>query len=243
VLSLGFPAFAAMQARSAKAPDSQSDRYQVTRQQLNLGDLSVKIFQVKKKNPDAEAPRFCRASVEAWKGDNVFKRIDYSDIDPRGAPFGLFIPEHQPSSKYLLVVKEGDGDPRVLLFGSDGNFVDMAGGFFLVSADHRYLFTQTTPEGGAVSVFDFAKGELILDREEVPNIFSWRAGGLGGGYFFTTALPGDDKPVEETDFAYAVYFHPPAVKRVKMVGADAKSPKVKLDFDPRKFPDCTSVTQ
>lgn len=220
-------------------------KFDVTKEQHTLGDLTIKVVQIKKKTPDGTAPRFCRAWVEGWKGDNLFKRADYGDIDPRGESYGIFVPREQPSNKYLMAIKEGDGDPRVLLFSLNGDFLEMAGGSYLVSADKRYLITQTTSQGGGISVFDFSRDEVLLDNEEVPPIYSWRAGGQGGGYFFTEAQPADDggRPTEIPDFAYAVYFHPPAVKKVKMVGADSKSPKVKLDFDPRKLPNCTSAPQ
>jgi len=218
------------------------DKFQVTQEKHVLGDLTLKVVQIKKNNPDGEVPRFCRAWVEAWKGDNLFKRVDYNDIDPRDASYGIFVPKEQPSSKYLIAVKEGDGDPRVLLMGVDGSFNDISGGFFLVTADKRYLITETTPEGGTVSAFDLVKGESALDGADVPRIHTWHAGGGPSGYLFTEAGVSEDPahPVEETSYAYALDLRRGAVVRIEMLpGEVGRSPKLKLDFDPRKLPNCT----
>jgi hypothetical protein len=219
------------------------DKFQVTQEKHVLGDITLKVVQIKKNSPNGEEPRFCRAWVEAWKRDNLFKRVDYNDIDPRDASFGIFVPKEQPSSQYLIAVKEGDGDPRVLLMGVDGSFNDIAGGLFLVTADKRKLITQTTPEGGAVSAFDLAKGELVLDGADVPRIHTWHKGRSPSGYFFTEVGPSEDEahPVEEQAYAYAPDFRQGAVVKFKLLPAELlRSPRVKLDFDPRKLPNCTS---
>lgn len=219
------------------------EKFAVTQAAYPFGNLTVKVTQIKKKNPDGEQPRFCRAWLEAFKGDNLFKRVDYNDIDPQDGPYGIFLPPQQPSSRYVIALKEGGGDPRVLLMTHEGDFLDIPGGFYFVTADRHYLVTQTTADGGAVSVFDLVRGELLVDAQQVPSIFAWRAGGPGDGYFFTEAGPSEDgvHPVEQQDHGYVLSFRR-GLRRIPMAPEEIKrGPKVKLEFDPRKFPNCGSA--
>lgn len=242
-LLLALAAFQVRPGQPAPAVDPKAyppDRFQVSQAAWSFaGSLTVRVVQVRKKDPDGEEPRFCRAWLEAWKGDTLFKRVDYNDIDPQDGPYGIFLPQPQPSNRYFIAVKEGDSDPRVLLMTPDGNFFDVPGGWFFLTPDRRYLITQTTRQGSAISVFDLLRGELLVDSQQVPPIFQWYGVGPGDGFFFTEA---SDDGAEQNDHRYLLSFRRGAY-RVKMPPDEIKrmrNPKVKLDFDPAKSANCSS---
>jgi hypothetical protein len=107
----------------------------------------IRIIQAKKisKNYN-EPPYLCLAWIEITK--TIFKKY-FDDIDAVAFSYGLFIPNVQPPTPYFAVVKNGDYDGHLYSVNEDGKVDDFMGGFYFITNDKRYLFSQYVSDGRA----------------------------------------------------------------------------------------------
>jgi len=221
--------------------DYPSAKYQVTQSSHELNDVSIRVIQVKKRKPDGSAPSYCRAWVEVSRGKTLLRRIHYSDFEPVGFSYGVFVPLKQPSADYFALVKEGDYDGHLLLVSREGAVTDLLGGFFFLTADKRFLVSEYSSDSSGVAVYDLQAHRLVFQSKDVPYIQKWYRD--SSGYFFTESewSNGSPTPHEKRDSVYRLDL---SARKIVKASVDPKglqsATRVGFDFDPRQLKDCTS---
>jgi hypothetical protein len=216
-------------------------RYKVSQASLAHGETEIRVVNVRKLTPDSTAPHYCRTWVDIRTDGQLKKRISYLDIEPVGYSYGIFVPKVQKSPEYLTLVKLGDYDGRLLLVTRNGTVQNLRGGSFFVTVDGRFLVSDHSSDSPGLSVFDFRKGIAVLDTETVPYIQEWYRD--ASGYFFTESEWSGNTgfPHEKLGVAHRLDLARARVVAVKMTASElSKARKVKSDFDPRQYKDCTS---
>jgi hypothetical protein len=224
----------------------ESGDFDVTTRTYSHGRVKVKLTQAKRVGPrSGEPPYACRAWLEVSEGKNRISQIYFDDISPAGFSYGLSVPLKQPSPEYLAVVKNGDFDGRLFLIDKKGKVTELPGGFYFVSFDRRYLYSEYAADTQEIVVFDLLFGKTVLgtktaDASLLPgDIYDWYHDGKK--FFFTIVKPeGAGKGVvqEERRSIYEVKLNPPGI--VKVPADFSTLHHKKWDFDPRTFTDCCS---
>jgi hypothetical protein len=237
----GLTTLAAQKAPAFTPRAYPSAEYKVTRASHTLGDVTIQVIQAKKQKPNESAPSYCRAWVEVSRGEKLLRRIYYSDFEPVGYSYGVFVPARQPSADYFALVKEGDYDGHLLLVDKQGVVTDLMGGSFFVIADGRFIVSQYSSDSSGLAVFDLQAHRPLLQSKEIPYIQNWYKD--GSGYFFTESewSNGSPYPHEKPAVAYRLDLNGRKVVKISMEPQRLKSAtRIEDDFDPRRFPDCVS---
>jgi len=206
------------------------------------GSIKIQVSQVKKAKSEFKSssvgPRWCRASVEIIKGNDVIERIYHNDIRPVGHYYGVFVPKVQPSSKYFLLVKLGDYDGRLYLIDNQGSVTDLPGGLYFITQDRRYLFSQYLRDESTFLVFDLQLGKTVYISSGIPSIHQWYK--KNERYFFTVSkwTDGSSLPTENSEIVYV--YNPDSHKLFKKKGTTwlKDASKQIFDFDPKTYRDC-----
>jgi len=224
----------------------ESGDFDVTTRTYPHGKVKVKITQAKRLGSrTGEAPYACRAWMEVFEGKSRTWQAYFDDISPSGFSYGLSVPLKQPSPEYLAVVKNGDFDGRLFLIDRKGTVTDLPGGFYFVSFDRRYLYSEYAADTQEVVVFDLLFGKTVLDTKTADgtllpgDIYDWYHDDKK--FYFTIVKPeGAGKGVvqEERRSIYEVKLNPPGI--VKVPADFSALHHKKWDFDPRTFKDCCS---
>jgi hypothetical protein len=237
----GLTQLAAQEAPAFNPRAYPSAKYQVTRTSHILGGVTIQIIHAKKRKPNGSPPSYCRAWVEVSRGENLLRRIHYSDFEPVGFSYGVFVPAKQPSEDYFALVKEGDYDGHLLLVDREGVVTDLLGGFFFVIAGGRFIVSEYLSDESGLAVFDLKAHRLLMQSTEIPDIQNWYKD--GAGYFFTESewSNGSPYPHEKPNVAYRLDLSGRKVVKISMGPQQLKSAaRVEHDFDPRKSADCVS---
>jgi hypothetical protein len=229
-----------------KGAYGQAD-FNVTTHTYAHGRVKIRVTQAQRTGHQAaEPPYYCRAWLEiVERGENVWQR-SFDDINPASFSFGLFVPRKAPSPRYFAVVKVGDNDGRLFLVDREsGTVTELPGGFFFVTSDNRYLFSEYAGETQDIVVFDLIAGKVVLDTKTTETarlpgeIYDWY---YDGKRYFFTIVRGDEKSkgviAEDRRVMYEVTLKRPGISRVP-----ADFDKVfhkNWDFDPRSYRDCSS---
>jgi hypothetical protein len=91
--------------------------------------------------------------------------LDFSDIDPVGGRFGLFVPRKQPRNDLFMMVKAGDYDGRIVIIDKTGNIKTVPGGKFYVTTDRELLIAQhysDVPKAVVVAL----DGRRVIDQTD-----------------------------------------------------------------------------
>ena len=209
----------------------------MTQSSHTLGEIQIRIIQVKRRGHSPTPPSFCRAWVEISKGNALLKRLMYGDIEPVGGNYGVFTPPLQPNADYFVMVKEGDYDGHLLLVDREGKVTDTLGGAFFVGRQ-RYLFSNYSSDEAGLAVFDLQARKLLLRSTDIPYIGNWYRDDTG--YYF---LDAEDESIETRDGTVNVYrvdLTRGQVVKMPISIAKVKSSRVDYDFYPRTYADCTS---
>jgi len=237
----GLTQLAAQKAPAFTPHDYPSTEYKVTRASHTFGDVTIQVIQAKKRKPNQSAPSYCRAWVEVSSEGRLLKRIRYSDFEPVGYSYGVFVPAKQPSADYFTLVKEGDYDGHLLLVDRRGVVTDLLGGRFFVTAGGRFIVSEYSSDSPGLAVFDLKARRLLLQSTEIPYIQNWYKD--SAGYFFTESewSNGSGSPDEKPNVAYRLDLKGRKVVKISVDPQRLKSAAhVEDDFDPRKSPDCVS---
>jgi hypothetical protein len=224
----------------------ESGDFDVTTHTYSHGKIRVKLIQAKRLGPrSGEPPYACRAWLEVFDGKNRIWEHYFDDMSPSGFSYGLSVPQKQPSPDYFAVVKNGDFDGRLFLIDRKGTVTDLPGGFYFVSFDRRYLYSEYAAEIQEFVVFDLLFGKIVLDTKTADSsplpgdIYDWYHDGRK--FYFTIVKPGvagKGLVQEDRRSVYEVKLNPPGIARVT---ADfSRLHHKKWDFDPRTFKDCCS---
>lgn len=114
-------------------------------------------------------PICCSALVDIKENGKLINRVEFKDIQPLGAPYGIHLPIKQESSKHFILVKWGDYDSRTIVITAGGELINLGGGTFRIFLN-RYL---VSPRGLAddpslsFSILDLDTNELILSTSEL----------------------------------------------------------------------------
>lgn len=222
------------------AADYPRSELQVTQSTHLLGSVGIRIVHAKRRKESATAPSYCRAWVEITRDGTLIRRMYYPEFEPVGDKYGVFAPAVQPSTDYLILVKEGDYDGRLLLLNKSGEVTDILGGSFFV-AGKRFLVSEYSSDSAGLAVFDLESHKLELQTTKIPYIHKWYKDSLG--YFFTESewSGASGVPHEKTGVAYRLNLERGKVDQIETQPAKLKAAsEVKYDFDPRQYEDCVS---
>lgn len=223
------------------AKQYNQQEYKITQRDIQHGDLTLRIIEAKKLINFTEPPHYCRAWFDVIRSkSSVFRRY-FEDIMPVAFSFGLFVPKVQPPSPYFAVVKNGDYDGRLFLVRNDGKVFDLMGGFYFITQDRRYLFSQYASDIEGLVVLDLQAGKTVFSSDQLPYIHQWYV--KDGTYFFTESewLPVNlGKPTEKEGVVYLYDFNSHQIVQKNMTAATVASAKaLTYDFDPREYKDCS----
>lgn len=217
--------------------------FRVSHHDYPLGDFTIRIINVRRPfKPNAPPPTYCRAWLQVRSGDRMLRQAYFDDIEPVGGGFGIFVPKHQPFEDYLVALKLGDYDGRLLLVGKDGSLTNIPGGDFFLTPDERYLIGAHDSDYASMFVFDVRSRKLAIDgeKERLPAIGDWYLDRIG--YYFTEddeTGPSPDPnqkiwPIDRLDLKHLKITK--AVKTKEQLESDRK-----IDYLPwPKSNDCTS---
>ena len=233
------------QSASKKTPrfnprDYPKSEFQVTQSIHSLGTLKVRIIHAKRRKEIETPPSFCRAWVEITRGETLIRRIYYSDFEPVGYKYGVFVPARQPSADYFALVKEGDYDGHLLLVNGSGEVADTLGGSFFV-AHGRFLVSQYSSDEAGLAVFDLQTHKLIVRTTDIPYVDKWYKD--REGYFFTEPewSGASGEAHERAGVAYRLNLNLGKITKIDISPSLLRSAiPVKDDFDPRQYEDCVS---
>jgi hypothetical protein len=229
--------------REFAADQYNSKEFKISQRNITHGKINLRIIQAKKLIHFTDSPNHCRAWFDVIKSKkNVFQRY-YDDVGPVGFSFGLFVPKVQPPSPYLAVIKNGDYDGRLLLVRNDGKVHDLMGGFYFITKDKRYLFSQYASDIEGLVVFDLKTDRIVFSSDNIPYIHQWYI--YGEDYFFTESewiKTNLGKPTEKGGVAYFYDFNTHQIIPKNMTATEMASAKALVyDFDPRGYEDCITV--
>ncbi len=206
------------------------------------GSVVITIIQVKNKRKAEPAPNskndwYCRAWLKIEK-DGKQLHQEYLDIDPVGAPYGIFVPNQQPNPKYFLFEKIGDYRSILYLVDKDGGLQTLHGGQYFWTDDSRYLFSENgEAEDGITDVFDMELGKLVFSKQ-IKNYDAYQKGKL---YFYSkiglTADGRDEVEKKDTIFLFDFNKNTFVQKKVDSSFWDGAK-KISYDFDPSMKDDC-----
>jgi hypothetical protein len=223
-----------------KPGDYPNREFQVTQSLHALGAVKIRIIHAKRRKENATPPSYCRAWVEISRGETLIRRIYYSDFEPVGYKYGVFVPAKQPSADYFVLVKEGDYAGHLLLVDGSGEVTDTLGGSFFI-ARGRFLVSEYTSDEAGLAVFDLQAHRLILKTSHIPYIEKWYKD--SAGYFFTESEGPDQsgQSHEKAGVAYRLNLQQGKIIKIDMDSTRLRSAAaVKDDFDPRQYDDCLS---
>lgn len=214
----------------------------VSQNEFRNGSALIRIIQAKRmsKNSD-EAPLICRAWIEIVRANQTTFSKYFDDIDPVGFSYGLFIPKIQPPAPYFAIVKNGDYDGRLYLVNEDGKVEDLMGGFYFITSDKRYLFSQYASDGTGLVVFDLKAGRTVYSSDKIPYIYQWYVN--DGVYFFTEAEWIRSNRGIATEKAGIAHFYDLKTQQItsrEITAAEiAAAKKLAFDFNPDTYNNCT----
>jgi len=223
--------------------DYDPKEFQVSQCEVHNGSTLIRIIQAKKisKNYN-EPPYLCRAWIEITKAkQKIFKKY-FNDIDAVAFSYGLFIPNQQPPAPYFAVVKNGDYDGHLYLVNENGRVDDFMGGFYFITDDKRYLFSQYVSDAPGLVVFDFKAGRVVYSSDKIPYIHQWYV--RDDVYFFTESewlRSNLGTPTEKPGIAHFYDFKTHQLISKEITPTEIAAAKtVAYDFDPREYKDCTT---
>lgn len=212
----------------------------VSQSEFKHGDIIINIIQVKRVSNFFDRPQHCRAWLEIKKSEHVILQKYYDDIGPVGFSYGIVVPKIQPPWPYFAIVKNGDYDGRLFLLRDNGDLFDLIGGFYFLTEDKRYLFSQYVSDLSGLVVVDLNEGEIVFESKNLPYAHQWYK--KNGDYFFTESewLPENlGRPTEKEGTAFFYDFISHKIIRRDISRYEISSAqKVTYDFDPRKHNDC-----
>ncbi len=222
------------------------DEFDVSGVYLHHGNVTIEVRDVKKKNEHAKGTvHYCRAWFIVKKDNKDIDQKYYADIEPLGFSYGIIVPQIQPPAPYFAAVKNGDYDGRLFLVNyKNGKVMDLMGGFYLITKDKRYLFSEYASDGiNGLEIVDLNKGIVIYSTEKLPcEIMGWYE--KDGKYIFTAPIgtPTEKVPPDGTLLVYSVDFHTYTFKEEFITEAELNSYKrLSYDYDPTKQEDCRVI--
>ncbi len=251
MLTLLMSAIIAGNARSSPDDNSQpfiqedydSKDYQVSKSEFRNGNALIRIIQAKKISRNySKPPNICRAWIEVTRAKQTAFNKYFDDIDAVAFSYGLFIPDVQPPAPYFAVVKNGDYDGHLYLVNENGKVDDLMGGFYFMTDDRQYIFSQYVSDEPGLVVFDLKAGRTVYSSNKIPYIHQWYV--KDGVYFFTESEWIRSNPGTATEKAGVAHFYDFKKQQIiskKITAAEiAAAKKLAYDFDPRKYRDCTT---
>jgi hypothetical protein len=237
---------AAVRAESIPRPflkeEYPPDQFKISTNEVKHGNLKIMIRQAKRVADHSKTPYACRAWLDIEKSNkSIFSKF-FDDIDPVGSSYGLLVPKVQSRSSYLAIVKNGDYDGRLFLVRKDGKVIDLIGGFYFLTKDKRYLFSDYASDTGGLAVFDLITGKVLFSSERLPSIYQWYE--KNGTYFFTESewRGNSGKASEKAGIVYIYDFTQQRLVEKKVKPSFIRNARiVKYDCDPREYEDCTST--
>lgn len=151
-------------------PDSL---YQTTKTLINFGLVSVNVIEVKTLIQNNSHNFYCRTWMKIKKESKIIENLYFPDLEPVGGQYGLFIPKNQPSPKFFFIIINNDYDGRLLIINKEGKITETVGGYYFISNDKKYLFSEYYSDIGGLAVIDLKNGNIVYKNYNLPNIDKW----------------------------------------------------------------------
>lgn len=143
---------------------------------------------------------------------------------------------------YFAVVKNGNYDGHLYFINESGKVEDLMGGFYFITNDKRYLFSQYAPDGTGLAVFDLITGRTVYPSNKIPYIHHWYV--KDGAYFFAESewiRSNLGRATEKPEIAHFYDFNKKEIISKDITADDlAAAEKLEYDFDPREYENCTT---
>ncbi len=159
-------------------------------------------------------------------------------MDPAGSSYGLFVPPSQPSPNFLLALKLGDYDGRLLLVDQQGNLTNLPGGSYFMDRQRNLLFSEYYSDASGLAVVDLNSSRVLFQSTQIPPIQQWYQ--KGGDYFFTESeWKKSGSPMEKPGVLHIFDFKTQRLVKEKISADFLKgAEKVSYDFNPKKAENC-----
>ncbi len=219
------------------------DDYKISQGHFRNGNVVIQVIEAKKiSNSYKKPPHACRAWLYIIKGKQTIFQRCFADIDPVGFPYGLFVPKVQLPFPYFAVIKNGDYDGRLFIVHKDGEVFDLIGGFYFLSENKRYVFSQYASDSSGLAVFDLKKGRVVFSSVELPaHQHQWYI--IEGTYYFMAsewpASSGIHIGKGGVAYFYDLRSHKIIKKKITKQEVEASKP-VAYEFNPRSCEDCVA---
>lgn len=221
-------------APAFNANDYPAGTFEVTNQTETRGHVKITVIDARKTRSDGRRPSYCRAWLDVERGGQLQQRFYYSDIEPAGYKYGVFVPKRQPLPEYFIAAKLGDYDGKTLMVSNQGVVTELPGGSFLVTADKRFLISEYVSDAPAIVVYDLSRRKILAKTNDFSGSQEWYVDAQG--YFYRE--PEDTASIVRLDLVKGQFVKRPA-SSVKLQTARA----VRRDFDPRDKQDCFAQPQ
>ncbi len=219
---------------SYKERDYPVDQFIVKIEERTVGSITIQLIHTKPKKQDASTQFSCRTWLTVKKGKQMIHELA-QDINPVGGCAGLFFPDSQPIKDLVIISKFGDYHGKLYVVDTHGKIKEYAGGFFYVSNNNTYLFTNHDSDLPGVSIIDLTKNELIYSGELKDSFADWYE---QDGQYFAVVMSNDAKIAGEPkilifDFATKTFVEKQAKEKI--------DPKHKMKFFKNHAPivDCS----
>lgn len=235
------------QAETIKAMISKSvfkelsDSFTVMTSTYTFNKLDIEIVQAKKgktseTTKEADNVRCGRALLNVKRDDNIVDQKYYHDFEPFGGNYGLFVPPHQPSKTFFLVIKYGDYDGRLLIINSLGRIEDSPGGNYFITQDKNYLISDYDSDNNGLTVVNLKTGHVEFSTNISDSQYQWYL--KDNKYYFTISewLPQNGgNPSERNNIIYYLDLNGKAVHKKHSSRDFIKSLiRINYSFDVRK---------
>ena len=217
-----------------------SNDFAISQADFSHGNVFIRIIEAKRISEKHDEPPYtCRTWLSVRKASKTIYHNYVDDIDAVGFSYGLFIPKVQTPSPYFAVVKNGDYDGRLFLISKDGKVFNLMGGFYFITKNGRYIFSEYASDASGLAVFDLKKGRVVFSSMELPAEMShWYEN--QGKYYFTTEPDSYDDPAQVV--AYFYDFKTNKIKQKNISRSEFAGGKpITYDFDPREYEDCKTM--
>ncbi|MCL3782621.1 hypothetical protein EMN47_19725 [Prolixibacteraceae bacterium JC049] len=137
---------------------------------ISTGSVKVKI--TNRKNNQFKKEAICQGKILSFKNDALVDSLNFQTIEPVGDRYGLNF-NSQPLPNVIIGSKFGDYDGRTIIIDESGSIHNMAGGFFFITKNQRYIISPWHSDLSGISIFDLKENTIIEKRTKPIRPAKW----------------------------------------------------------------------